>query len=176
MEYRFCPLCGSELILSIKLKSRRTYQSCPRCDFVHYENPKPCVVAVIIKNGKVLLTQRTNTPYKYHWDFPGGFLESGEHPEEGLKRELAEELKISIKILRVLGIYPDTYGPGGVATLNIYYLCKISRGVISPNQTEVAAARWFAPEKLPSKLAFGHVELVMKDWKKWHDRRVTVLV
>ncbi|MGH7451214.1 MAG: NUDIX hydrolase [bacterium] len=176
MEYHFCPSCGCELILSLKLKGTRTYLSCPRCKFVHYENPKPCVGAVMIKSGKVLLIRRANEPFKNHWDFPGGFLEAGEKPKEGLQREIAEELQIGVKIIRVLGIYPDTYGPEGDATLNIYYLCKISRGEITPNQIEIAAAKWFDLDELPLKLAFGHVELVMEDWKKWHDRKPTVLV
>jgi ADP-ribose pyrophosphatase YjhB (NUDIX family) len=176
MEYRFCPLCASELVLLLKSDGKKVRPSCLRCDFVHYGNPKPCVGAVIIKHGKVLLVQRANEPYKHHWDFPGGFLESGEHPKEGLKRELAEELKIDIKIRRTLGIYPDTYGAGGVATLNIYYLCRIALGKISPNQNEIAAAQWFDLEELPSQLAFEHVELVVSDLRKLYDRKHPVLV
>jgi len=176
MEYRFCPLCGRELILSINLKGKRAYKSCSSCDFIHYENPKPCVGAVMIKNGKVLLIRRANEPFKNHWDFPGGFLEAGEKPHDGLQREIAEELQIGVKIIRVLGIYPDTYGPGGDATLNIYYLCKISRGEIAPNQIEIAAANWFDLDELPSKLAFGHVELVVSDLKKLYARKRPILV
>lgn len=176
MEYHFCPLCGSELVLSLKLKGKRTYPSCPRCDFVNYENPKPCVGAVMIKNGKVLLIRRANEPFKNHWDFPGGFLEAGEKPKEGLQREIAEELQLGVKIIRVLGIYPDTYGPGGDTTLNIYYLCKIFRGEITPNQIEIAAAKWFDLDELPSKLAFGHVGLALNDLRKLYERKHPVLV
>lgn len=135
-------------------------QSCVKCGFVHYQNPKPCVGAVILKNGKVLLVRRAHEPFKNHWDFPGGFLDCGERAEDGLKREIAEELQVGVKIIRVLGIYPDTYGPGGEATLNIYYHCKISRGDISP-QNEIAEAGWFAISTLPAPLAFGHVKLVL---------------
>lgn len=75
---------------------------CSECGFVHYKNPKPCVVAVIVGNGKVLLIRRANKPFKNYWDFPGGFLECNEHPKDGLKRELAEELKIRVKVIRFL--------------------------------------------------------------------------
>lgn len=165
MQYRFCPSCGSELTLSAKTHSKKIRHHCPRCEFVHYENPKPCVGAVIAENGKVLLTRRAYEPYKDHWDFAGGFLESGENPENGLIREVDEELKISVKIGRLLGIYPDFYGPGGDATLNIYYLCKILGGKITPRPNEIAEAKWFALNELPSKLAFGHVKLVLEEWK-----------
>ena len=176
MKYRFCPICGSGLMLLFKANNEKARLSCSQCDFIHYANPKPCVCAVVIRTGKVLLTRRANKPFRDHWDFPGGFLEPDECPEDGLRREIDEELKIGIKILRVLGIYPDTYGPGGEATLNIYYLCKIARGEITPVQTEVAAAKWFLPSALPQKLAFGHVELVLQEWKKLQAKTQLVLV
>lgn len=139
-------------------------QSCLKCGYIHYQNPKPCVAAVIIQNEKVLLVLRANEPFKNHWDFPGGFLECGELAEDGLKREITEELKVGIKIIRMLGIYPDTYGPGGDATLNIYYLCKILSNKIIL-QTEIAEAEWFAINALPRQLAFGHVKLVLDTLK-----------
>jgi ADP-ribose pyrophosphatase YjhB (NUDIX family) len=164
MEYRFCPQCGGAMSPLSKAHGQIGIQSCVKCEFVHYQNPKPCVGAVVIQGGKVLLTRRANEPFKNHWDFPGGFLECGELPEDGLKREVVEELKVGIKIVRVLGIYPDTYGPGGEATLNIYYQCKILDGVITP-QKEIAEARWFVINDLPAQLAFGHVKLVLDTLK-----------
>jgi ADP-ribose pyrophosphatase YjhB (NUDIX family) len=163
MEYRFCPICGSELVLSSKSGGKKARPSCVRCDFVHYGNPKPCVGAVIVRNGKVLLMKRADEPFKNHWDYPGGFLESGENTQEGLRREVTEELKISVDIIDFLGIYPDSYGPEGDATLNIYYLCKIANGTIDP-QAEVAEVRWFVLNELPPNLAFGHVKSVLNEY------------
>lgn len=163
MEYRFCPLCGNVLQLQRKSTGPQNYLSCPQCNFVYYNNPKPCVGAVIIRNGRVLLLKRAYEPFKNHWDYPGGFLESGENTKEGLRREVAEELKISVEIIDFLGIYPDTYGPEGDATLNIYYLCKIINGTIDP-QAEVAEAKWFVLNDLPPDLAFGHVKLVLDEY------------
>jgi len=165
MKYRFCPLCGSNLISPPKSNGASEYESCRECGFVNYKNPKPCVGAVIIEDDEVLLTRRANKPFKNYWDFPGGFLESGELPEEGLQRELDEELSIDVKIMRILGIYPDTYGPEGASTLNIYYLCKVSTEEIIPDHVEIAKVKWFAIDTLPSKLAFGHVKLVLEKWK-----------
>jgi len=166
MQYRFCPLCGNALNWSIKTHSTKKRLYCARCEFVHYDNPKTCVGAVIAKNGKILLTRRANEPFKDHWDFPGGFLVAGEHSKDGLRRELDEELKIGVKIGRIVGIYPDFYGPDGDATLNIYYLCKIANGEITPRPYEIAEAKWFSPNALPAKLAFGHVQLVLDEWRK----------
>ena len=54
--------------------------------------------AVIIKDKKILLTQRGYGEYKDKWEFPGGKIEKDENKEEAIKREIKEELDASIKI------------------------------------------------------------------------------
>ena len=57
----------------------------------------PC--AVIEHEGKVLAAQRSaasSLPLK--WEFPGGKLEDNETEEEGLVREIREELEVEIRI------------------------------------------------------------------------------
>jgi len=46
---------------------------------------------VIIRCGKILLTQKKNGPYQRLWGLPGGAIEFGESPENALKREILEE-------------------------------------------------------------------------------------
>ena len=54
--------------------------------------------AVIIKDEKILLTQRGYGEYKDKWEFPGGKIEKDESKEDAIKREIKEELDASIKI------------------------------------------------------------------------------
>lgn len=54
--------------------------------------------AVVIKDKKILLTQRGYGEYKDKWEFPGGKIEKGESKEEAIKREIKEELDASIKV------------------------------------------------------------------------------
>ncbi|MBB5287574.1 8-oxo-dGTP diphosphatase [Rhabdobacter roseus] len=57
----------------------------------------PC--AVIEREGKILAAQRnaaSSLPLK--WEFPGGKLEENETEEEGLIREIREELEVEIRI------------------------------------------------------------------------------
>jgi len=47
--------------------------------------------------GRFLLTSRpAGKPYAGYWEFPGGKLEAGENVEQALRRELHEELGITI--------------------------------------------------------------------------------
>lgn len=50
------------------------------------------VAAVILQDGKLFATQRGYGEWKDWWEFPGGKIESGETPEDALKREIREEL------------------------------------------------------------------------------------
>ncbi len=72
------------------------------------------VAAVIQKNDKILCVQRNTNKYDYislKYEFPGGKIESGETLIEALIREIKEELKIEIEIVRdfltVNHEYPD---------------------------------------------------------------------
>jgi len=60
---------------------------------------KRVVAALILKDGKILVCQRTKhqtMPLK--WEFPGGKIEEGEQPQDALRRELEEELGIDANI------------------------------------------------------------------------------
>lgn len=57
------------------------------------------VAALIIKDGKILLTKRAKGNLAYFWEFPGGKIEKGESEVDALTREIKEELGVEIKIL-----------------------------------------------------------------------------
>lgn len=54
---------------------------------------RPSVYAVIIKDGKILLSKQWDG-----YDFPGGGIELGESPEEALRRETWEETGAQVSI------------------------------------------------------------------------------
>src|SRR6185437_1948237 len=73
---------------------------------------KRVVAALIVREGKILVCQRTRhqtMPLK--WEFPGGKIEQGEQPRDALVRELEEELGITAEIgdevERMQHVYPN---------------------------------------------------------------------
>jgi 8-oxo-dGTP diphosphatase len=79
------------------------------------------VAALIIKDGKILVCQRTRhqvMPLK--WEFPGGKIESGEQPRDALRRELDEELGIDARIGEEVARIQHNYKGGGAVELRFY--------------------------------------------------------
>lgn len=143
---RYCPACAGRLRL-VQVEGRRR-RRCPRCGWTFYANPVPAAVALIVEGRRVLLTRRARPPYAGTWDLPGGFLEAGEPPERGLRRELREELGIGTRAARFLGFATDRYGPGGFAVLTLIYRVRPARGPLRPAD-DVTEARWFPLAAVP---------------------------
>jgi 8-oxo-dGTP diphosphatase len=55
------------------------------------ERPIVGVLAVVIREDRVLVVCRANPPMSGRWGFPGGVLELGETVAQGAMRELTEE-------------------------------------------------------------------------------------
>ena len=82
---------------------------------------KQVVAALILKNGEVLVCQRTrhqSMPLK--WEFPGGKIEDGEQPRDALRRELEEELGIDAHIGEEVARIRHDYKNGGSVELRFY--------------------------------------------------------
>lgn len=159
-KYRFCPSCGFRISSSGTVGEK---QACTSCHEIFYHNSQPCVGALAIKAGKVLLIKRVASPFRGYWDIPGGFLKPGEHPEDGLVREFEEETGLLIKPMEILGIFMDKYGPGGDETLNIHYVAKIVSGRARAG-SDAVKLKWFDMRKLPQKIAFKNGREALELW------------
>jgi 8-oxo-dGTP diphosphatase len=85
--------------------------------------------AIIEKDGKVLATKRAHGVHLAgKWEFPGGKIEPGETAEQCIKREIAEELNISISVVSILEPLIHHYLEKSI--LLIPFICKIEAGEI----------------------------------------------
>ncbi len=74
---------------------------------------KPGADAIIVHNNKICLVLRDNIPTisrPNKWNAPGGGIDEGETPEEGLRRELKEEINLDATDIISLGSTTDTNG------------------------------------------------------------------
>jgi ADP-ribose pyrophosphatase YjhB (NUDIX family) len=147
---------------------------CPRCGWIFYDNAVPAVVGIIERAGRVLLARRGRPPYEGSWDLPGGFLEDGELPEAGLKRELREELAVKARRIRLIGFATDRYGPRGFHVLTMVYRVAIGRARVRPGD-DVSDARWFDRRTVPlRKVAFPSMRRLLRAYLEGRTGRLAL--
>jgi ADP-ribose pyrophosphatase YjhB (NUDIX family) len=66
--------------------------------------PRVGVGAVVLEGGRVLLVRRGKPPLAGKWSLPGGLVELGETTREAIRREVAEECGLEIRVGEVAGI------------------------------------------------------------------------
>jgi len=130
---------------------------------------KHVVAALIVKDGRILICQRTRhqtMPMK--WEFPGGKVEAGEQPRDALRRELEEELGIEAEIGEELTSIRHQYSGGGAVELRFYVVRQYGGELQNRIFREV---QWTKPSELPrfdfleadlklvSDLAVGKIKL-----------------
>ncbi len=109
---------------------------------------KQVVAALIFKDGKVLVCQRTrhqSMPLK--WEFPGGKIEEGEQPRDALRRELEEELGIEAKIGEEIARIRHEYPNRSLVELRFYAVHEYRGEIENKIFREL---RWAERKELPA--------------------------
>lgn len=104
MKFSFCPVCGSGLKRADLGGHPRQVCAEDDCGYVFWNNPTPVVTAVIEHEGELLLARNALWP-KGMFTVIAGFLEPNEQPEEGIIRELEEELGLKGEVVEFLGMH-----------------------------------------------------------------------
>lgn len=167
LKYTYCPQCKTKTDESGK------FPKCPNCKIVFYKNSKPTSGVLPVKDGKVLLAIRGEEPFKGTLDIIGGFLNAGEHPEDGVHREVMEETNMKVKIQNMLGIYMDFYPATGDYTQNTFYVGKLMKG--KPKvQDDIAGLKWIKIDELnkhDKEIGFQCIKDALRDLQKWYKSR-----
>jgi 8-oxo-dGTP diphosphatase len=104
------------------------------------------VAAIIQHEGEVFATQRGYGEFKDGWEFPGGKMETGETPQQALKREIMEELDTEITVGELLTTVEYDY-PKFHLKMHCF-LCTVASGKLTLKEHE--AAKWLKKENIDS--------------------------
>ena len=125
-----------------------------------YKNPKLTADGIIIKDDKIVLIKRKNSPFKGLWALPGGFVEYGEKVEDTVVREAFEETGLKTKITNLLGVYSDPNRDPRGHTITIAYVLDIINGKLKGGD-DASDAKLFDLNNIP-ELAYDH-NIIIKD-------------
>ena len=109
MTFKYCPQCATELALQTQDEDGGPKERlrCPACGLTHWNNPTPVLAAVVEcvdREGRVLLARNAAWPGRF-FGLITGFMEAGETPEDGIRREVAEETSLQVEALNLLGVW-----------------------------------------------------------------------
>ena len=125
--------------------------------------PAPQVYGVCFTNeGKVVIVRE---PGKY-WNIPGGKPESGETPEQTLRREMLEEVSVFVGQMSMIGYYEVT---NGVRLFQLRFAAQIIE-ILPPQRDPATNAvnerKFVSPEEF-----FYFVEI--PDYRPMFDRAIS---
>ncbi|MBC7228287.1 MAG: NUDIX hydrolase [Thermoflexales bacterium] len=98
------------------------------------------------ERGEILLLEHVFRG-RHPWGLPGGWVGRHERPQDALRRELMEEVGLSVRVGPPLLVDLGDL-PGHLETA---FLCQVE-GEVGPLSNEILAARWVPPERLPEGL------------------------
>jgi 8-oxo-dGTP diphosphatase len=117
-EVNYCLRCGSAL--ERKHRVGRIRKACPACSWVFFPDPKVAAAALVEENGRVLLVQRDNQPFRGMWTLPAGFVDAGEDPAKAAERECLEEAGLLIRTTGLLDVLSGQEHPTGAHIFIVY--------------------------------------------------------
>jgi 8-oxo-dGTP diphosphatase len=109
---------------------------------------KQVVAALILREGKILICQRTaDQAMPLKWEFPGGKVEPDEDLKDALHRELEEELGIDAEIGPRIAAIQHTYRGGNTLELHFYRVDHFKGEIQNRIFRDV---RWVDRKEMPS--------------------------
>lgn len=151
---------ASQFVRSVPDGDTHERDVCRRCGFIHYDNPKIVVGAVVRSGEHILMCRRAIEPRSGFWTLPAGFLELHETPEDGARREAREEANATIEIEGLLAVYTVPR----ISQVQLIYRARLVGDVSAgPESLEVGLFRY---ADIPwSDIAFPSVH-----WALAHDK------
>ena len=126
---------------------------CPDCGFISYDNPKIVVGTVALWQKNILLCRRAIEPRKGFWTLPAGYLEIGETPTDGAKREAWEEARARLEMRGLLAVYAIPR----ISQVQLIYLADLASDDVAAGEESLDVAL-FSWDQVPwDDLAFPSV-------------------
>ncbi|HIZ17801.1 MAG TPA: NAD(+) diphosphatase [Candidatus Olsenella stercoravium] len=146
-DNRFCGRCGAPTELGPL--SREIV--CPECAKIVYPKICPGTICAVVRladdpaDDAIVLTRYAGRTTAL-WALVAGFTEIGEPLEDTVRREVREEVGLSVKNLRFYKSQPWSF----TDTLMVGFWCEVDGdATITVDRSELKEARWFRRNEIP---------------------------
>lgn len=155
-DNRFCSRCGH----AMELGPRSREIVCPECAKIVYPKIQPGVICAVVRTDadgteRIVLTRYAGRTTAL-WALVAGFTEIGEPIEDTVRREVMEEVGLSVRNLRFYKSQPWSFSD----TLLMGFVCEVDGSTkITVDTTELKEARWFTREEIGFERASDRVSM-----------------
>ncbi|NQV89936.1 NUDIX domain-containing protein [Candidatus Uhrbacteria bacterium] len=108
-------------------------------------------VALCERNESILLIQRkdNNPMWDKKWEFPGGKIETGESPEEAVKREVLEETGLNVLEASFFHLHHHDWDlPETILRVHLHcFQCQVGEGEITLEEEKAYRHAWATLEE-----------------------------
>lgn len=139
-DHRFCGRCG-QATTQDTLDFARV---CQGCSLRFYPRISPCMIVLVTRGDEILLAHHHRAS-RVMYTTLAGFIEAGEGVEECIRREVKEEVGLTVGQLNYFRSQPWPF-PG---QLMLGFFAEYDAGNITIDPTEIIDAKWFRYDELP---------------------------
>lgn len=139
-DHRFCGRCG-RLTEQDQIDRAKV---CGACNLRFYPRISPCMI-VLVTRGEELLLAHHHRASRVMYTTLAGFVEAGEGVEECIRREIMEEVGVSVGKLEYFRSQPWPFP----SQLMLGFFAEYSAGEINIDPVEIVDAKWFRYDQLP---------------------------
>jgi len=149
-DNQYCGRCKKVLEKDLKERMLR----CSTCDNMVYPRLNPAVIVGVTHKNRIILSRYNGQP-KNTYALVAGFIEFGESLEEGVKREVLEEVGLHVTNIRYYKSQPWPF----TSSLLMGFYCDVINGEeeIVLDADELSLAQWFEREEIP--VEFNNISL-----------------
>lgn len=154
---RYCPRCAAPL-------PRTPPTTCTACGYALYVNARPTASVILLDGDRFLALRRAVPPRAGLWELPGGFCDGWEHPADAAVREAGEELGLTVRLDRFVGMYLGGYEfqDENLPVLDCFWLASPVGGELRIDPAESSGYAWL-PLVDPPRLAFATMDRALAE-------------
>ena len=139
-DHRYCGRCGQETQQDAIDRAK----VCATCELRFYPRISPCMIVLVTRGEEILLAHHQRAS-RVMYSTLAGFVEAGESVEDCVRREVMEEVGVSVGKLEYFGSQPWPFP----SQLMLGFFAEYTEGDIYIDPTEIVDAKWFRYDQLP---------------------------